>query len=629
MTSERKTYIENNDLNESIHTYLKFINEMEMEKVPVLSAVNRVCAKVIIAKQCDPTYNAAAMDGIAVFSEKTMLASEVNPVILTKDRDFAFVNTGNAINHPFDSVIMIEDVISVDENTIKIFAPSRPWQHIRVIGESIVASETVLTSHKKIRPIDLGAILASGNEEVFVYKQPKVAIIPTGDEMVENAKDLKCGKLIESNTRVFYELTKEYGAIPNRFEIISDRECELENAVHEALLDNDIVIINAGSSAGTKDYTARVIEKMGKIIVHGLSIKPGKPTILGIINNKAVIGVPGYPISAYLVYEKIVKLVIEKSLGLPLINKSTYIEAELTKAISSSLKNEEFVRVAMGEINGKMVASPLERGAAAVMSMVKADGIVTVPRFSEGFNRGQSVSVELIKPLESIKKSLLIVGSHDPIIDMIADRMELSSSHVGSMSGIIALKNKAAHIAPIHLIDDEGNYNKSYVKTYFEPGTMALIKGLQRKQGLFVPKGNPKNITSLNQLKDNKFSFANRQNGSGTRLLFDNEIKKLGIDSTSILGYDKEFTTHLAVATAVKNSIFDCGLGVLSAANIMDLDFIYIGQESYDFLVEKNMLDDIRVKKFIEIITSREFQFEVEELGGYVFEETGKIEVIN
>lgn len=628
MSSDRKTYIENNDRNESLALYLSHVGKMEMEKVPVLTSVGRVTAKAIIARMCDPTYNAAAMDGIAVFSESTLLASEVNPIILKKDRDFVYVNTGNAVVHPFDSVIMIEDVIIIDDDNIKIFAPSRPWQHIRVIGESIVASETVLTSGKMIRPIDLGAIIASGNSDIFVYKQPRVAIIPTGEEMVEDTDSLSSGKLMESNTRVFYELTKSYGALPIRLNIIPDKESELEKAVHDALSENDIVIINAGSSAGTKDFTAKIIEKMGKIVVHGLAMKPGKPTILGIINNKVVIGVPGYPISAYLVYEKIVKKVIEKSLGLPIIEENTYIEAQLTKSISSSLKNEEFVRVALGEVNGKMVASPLERGAAAVMSMVKADGIVIVPRFSEGISRGEKVVVELLKPLESIKKSLLIVGSHDPIIDIIADKMLLSSSHVGSMSGIIALKNQATHIAPIHLIDSDGEYNKSFVRQYFPQGTMALIKGLQRIQGLFVPKGNPKNITSLSMLKNKKISFANRQNGSGTRLLFDNEIKKLGIESSDILGYDKEFTTHLAVATAVKNGVFDCGLGVLSAANIMGLDFLPIGQESYDFLVQKDMLDDERIKKFISIITSRQFQFEVEELGGYEFLDTGKIEVI-
>lgn len=629
MNTDRKTYIENNDREESLRLYLSQIDKMEMEKIPVLSSVGRTTAKAIIAKMCDPTYNAAAMDGIAVFSEKTLQASEVNAVVLKKDIDFVYVNTGNAVSHPFDSVIMIEDVTIIDEEHIKIFAPSRPWQHIRVIGESIVASETVLTSGKVIRPIDLGAIIASGSSDVFVYKQPRVAIIPTGEEMVEDVSSLASGKLIESNTRVFYELTKSYGALPTRFDIIPDRESALESAVHEALVDNDIVIINAGSSAGTKDFTAKVIEKMGRIVVHGLAMKPGKPSILGFINNKPVIGVPGYPISAYLVYEKIVKKVIEQSLGQKIIDKSTYIEAYLTKSVSSSLKNEEFVRVALGKVNSQMVASPLERGAAAVMSMVKADGIVTVPRFSEGIGRGEKVVVELLKPLEYIKESLLVVGSHDPIIDMIADKMPLSSSHVGSMSGIIALKNQAAHIAPIHLIDSEGQYNKSFVRQYFDKGTMALISGLKRIQGLFVPKGNPKNIKSLQQLADKKFSFANRQNGSGTRLLFDNEIKKLGIESSSILGYEKEFTTHLAVATAVKNGVFDCGLGVLSAANIMGLDFVPIGQESYDFLVQKYMLEEEKIKNFISIITSKEFQFEVEELGGYEFQETGKIEVID
>jgi len=287
------------------------------------------------------------------------------------------------------------------------------------------------------------------------------------------------------------------------------------------------------------------------------------------------------------------------------------------------------VRIALGDVDGKLVASPLERGAAAVMSMVRADGILTIDRKTEGLEAGETVDIELLKPLSEIRRYLVIVGSHDPVIDLIADKMPLSSAHVGSLSGIMALKRGAAHIAPIHLLHAEsGTYNIPFVKQYFESGTMALIKGLGRMQGIVAQKGNPKGITSISHLKSGKFSFANRQNGAGTRLLFDYLLQKEEIEKTEVMGYDKEFTTHLAVATAVKSGICDCGLAVKSAANIMDLDFIFVGNESYDFLVPKNMLKDSRVIKFIEILKSAEFQYDVERIGGYTFNDIGNIEVI-
>ena len=622
----RNVYIENNSLKDSLEEYLKLVNVVKTEEIPTIEAVGRVCAKAIFAKVCDPTYNASAMDGIAVCSQDTASATELNPLVL-KEGQFEYVNTGNAVNQPFDSVIMIEDVINNEDGSISIIAPSKPWQHIRCIGETVVATEMIFPSKQRIRELDLGAILASGNSTVCVYKKPNVAVIPTGNEMVEDTKELKKGKLMESNSRVMSALINSYGGEAHRYNICIDDEALLEETIKKAVKENDAVLVNAGSSAGTKDYTKRIIERLGKVYTHGLAIKPGKPTILGIIEGKPVIGVPGYPVSAYIVMEKVVKEVIAKMISINATPRDK-AKAIMTKRVVSSLKNEEFIRVALGFVDDKLVATPMDRGAAAVMSMVKADGIVDVDWNSEGIEAGEEVEVELYRPLDEIKKKLVIIGSHDVVIDIIGDTLPVSSAHVGSMGGILAIKADSAHIAPIHLLDkDTGEYNIPFIKKYFEQD-MALIKGLGRTQGIVVPKGNPKGIKSVADLKGGKFSFANRQNGAGTRLLFDYQLSKYGIDKEEVVGYDKEYTTHLAVASAVLNGVADCGMAVLSAANIMGLDFIPVGEESYDFLVRADMLEDERIKKFISTIQSPEFKTKVEEIGGYTFNDIGRVTIV-
>ena len=620
----RNTYIENNDFETTLCGYLARFDRLGEEETDAAFATGRVTAKAIFAKVCDPTYNASAMDGIAVYSGDTLSATEVRPLTLRKGQ-FAYVNTGNPVNPPFDSVIMIEDVIAEGDNAT-VTAPSRPYQHLRCVGETIVATEMVLPSRKTIRPMDIGAILASGNDRISVVKRPVVSVIPTGEEMVERAEDLQKGKLMESNSRVFCALAEEYGGKAIRKEIVRDDREVLKQSILSAIKESDVVLVNAGSSAGTKDFTKSVIEELGEVYAHGLAIKPGKPTILGIINGKAVVGVPGYPVSAYVVMEKVVKPLVEKLLGLRQSRRPS-VQATLTKRVVSSLKNAEYVRVALGYVDGKYFATPLERGASAVMSIVKADGIFTVPRHSEGVEAGEIVTVELYASEQAIKENLVVVGSHDVAVDVIGDVISISSAHVGSMGGILALKTGSAHVAPIHLLDENGDYNVSYVKKYFPAGSMALIRGLGRTQGLMVQKGNPKRILSVKDLEKG-YTFANRQNGAGTRLLFDHLLQRERIEPSMVKGYEKEYTTHLGVATAVLSGTADCGMGVLSAARTMDLDFIPVGQENYDFLVPVKLLDDPRVKAFIEVVKSEAFAEKMTAMGGYALDGVGEVEII-
>ena len=626
MNNKRNIYIDNIDVDVAKKEYLDKLNiKAQWEEIDVVNSLGRVTFEAVYARLSSPNYNAAAMDGILVESAKTIGATEINPKTLEEGKDFLYINTGNPVVDPYDAVIMIEDVIQLGDGKVQILKAAHPWQHIRPIGEDIVATEMILPSKHKIRPIDIGALISGGIEKVRVYKKPKVGILPTGSEIIEEIKELETGKIIDSNSRVFEALTVEAGGLPKRYSPIEDDYEKIKEAVLKGVEENDILLIGAGSSAGSKDYTANVIEELGEVIIHGVALKPGKPTILGIINGKPVMGIPGYPVSAYLVFETFVTPIILKYIGLK-EEKDTFVDAIISKKITSTLKSRELIRVNLGYVKDKLIATPLSSGAGVTMSLVKADGIAIIPQSLEGVDAGGSVKVKLLKPLNRIKETLVSIGSHDMIMDILGDMVKLSSGHVGSMGGILAMKRGECHIAPIHLLDLEtGEYNISYVERYFPGQKMALIKGVKRHQGFIVEKGNPKGIKDFSDLVREDVVYVNRQRGAGTRILLDYHLNKENIDPANIRGYDREMTTHMAVATAVKTGSASVGLGIYSAAKALDLDFIDIAYEDYDFLLPYELLEDERVKEFIRTLKSQEFKERVEALGGYGFENIGEI----
>lgn len=621
----RNAYIPNHDLSE-IDRYFAFLGDLstEGEVLPVEQALGRVLKSAVYAALCDPSYNAAAMDGIAVSAEATKSATERAPLIL-KRPDFCYVNTGNPVPDPFDAVVMIEDVGVLDDDSVRLTAPAAPWQHVRVKGESIVQGEMILPSRRRLRPVDVAAIFAGGNKTVEVYRKPLVSIITTGDEMVDDPALIGTGKLMESNSRLFGALIETCGGTPRRYPTVKDDPDALRAVLLQALADCDVVLVNAGSSAGTKDYARSVIGSVGEVFLHGLAAKPGKPTILARAAHKPVVGIPGYPVSAYIAFDLVVRpLLAAMTGGVP--DDRPSVDATLTRSVVSSLKNTEFVRVSLGKVNGKLVATPLERGAAQIMSLVKADGILTVDRYSEGVPGGTVVPVLLQKPLSVIENNLVVIGSHDLIIDVIGEALPVTSAHVGSMGGILALQKGECHIAPIHLLDAaSGTYNLEAVRTYFPDRKMALIKGVGRTQGLMLPAGNPKGVASLADLAAGTLRFANRQRGSGTRILTDYLLAEEGIDPDRIPGYGKEFATHLAVGMAVESGNADVGMGVGSAANCLGLDFIPLFSEAYDFLLDAALLDDPRVKALIELLKSTAFRQKLLSFGDYTTPHTGEV----
>ncbi len=632
MVKRRNLYLKTipvEEAREKYFTALEPVLSIKLETVPVTEALDRITSTAIYARYSSPLFNASAMDGIAVTADDTKDASEVNPVILPEG-SYQIVDTGDPIHPPYDAVIMAEDIVEAPEG-VKIIASAAPWQHIRPIGEDIVSGEMILPSNHKIRPIDIGVLLSAGILEIEVIKRPDVAIFPTGTEIIEPEDDPEDGSIIESNSRMFENMVTVAGGIGHRFPPIIDNYEMIRDQVSEAVDNHDMVIVNAGSSAGTEDFTVHVLRELGEVIVHGVSIKPGKPVILAIVRGKPVIGLPGYPVSAYIGFENFVQPVLQM-MGKRPEKLTDTVEAAISKRLVSSLKHKEYVRVKVGKVGDKFVAAPLARGAGAAMSLVRADGFCVIEQASEGVEAGEMVNIELYRSKDEIENTAVVIGSHDLILDVMADimpneydNMHVTSTHVGSMGGLMALRRGEAHMAPIHLLDEAtGEYNVSYVKRMFkEP--MALIKGVDRIQGIMVKKGNPLGISGIADLTKDGVRYVNRQRGAGTRVLFDYQLKQAGIEPDSIKGYDREMATHMAVAAAVASDSGDAGMGVLSAAQAMGLDFIPVGVEEYDFAIPQRFLEVPAVKAFIEILKSEGFQKKLEELGGYEVRKAGEI----
>jgi len=615
-------------------TALGKIWETKYETIPVTQSFGRVTRHAVYAKNSSPLYNASAMDGIAVIASHTEGASETTPVRIREGVDFVVVDTGDPIHHPYDAVIMAEDLLETEkDDEFDIVASAASWQHIRPVGEDIVAGEMILPSCHQIRSIDVGVLLSAGITQIEVVKKPVVAIFPTGTEIIEPGDEIQDGSIIESNSRMFENMAVEQGAVAVRYPILEDVYETIRDAVKDAVAVSDMVIINAGSSAGRDDYTVHVLRELGEVLVHGVAIKPGKPVILAIVEGKPVIGLPGYPVSAYIAFENFVAPVLAM-MGQRALHEDYEAKAVLSKRLVSSLKHKEYVRIKTGMVGDKMIAAPLARGAGAAMSLVRADGFCVIDQNCEGMEAGEEVMVSLYRNPSEIENTVVVTGSHDLILDVAADLisqqykgMHLSSTHVGSMGGLMALKRGEAHVAPIHLLDEStGIYNDSYVKRIFS-GRTAIVTGVRRIQGIMVKKGNPLDIRTIHDLP--KCRFVNRQRGAGTRILFDYLLKKENIFTEAIDGYDREASTHMAVAALVASDSADAGMGIYSAAQSMGLDFIPVGDEWYEFAIPEEFMELPHVQAFIEVLKSDAFKEELERLGGYGSERAGEIRWIN
>ena len=628
-------YLTNVPLEQARREYLELLEhqgfEPQTQVIPVYESCGRVTAEAVYAHICAPHYTASAMDGVAVCARDTFGATETTPVTLHPEQ-FTVLDTGDPVPEGRDAVIMVEDLVKNEDGSITIHAAAAPWQHIRQIGEDVCAGEMILPGHMTVTPAAIGAMIAGGVLELRVIRRPVVGIIPTGDEIIPPCTDPRPGDILEFNGSIFSAMVRQWGAEPVVYPIVPDDFDRIKAMVEKASDQCDMVILNAGSSAGREDFSAQVIRQLGQVLYHGIAIKPGKPAILGCRGKTAILGVPGYPVSGIIVIEQFLKPLIEHWLKTA-AQPEHYAQATLTRPVVSGLKYQEFVRVRVGAVGGRLMASPLSRGSGVVSSFMKADGILEVPQGLEGYEAGEEVTLRLLSPMEKLHNTLVVIGSHDPLLDELADmlhlgdpRLYMSSSHVGSMGGIMAIRRGEAHMAGCHLLDTaDGTYNRSFIRKYFPKGDVKLVSCVGRQQGLMVARGNPLNICSFADISRQGIRYVNRQKGSGTRILTDYLCSREKVEPSDVYGYTREELTHTSVAAQIACGSADVGMGIYSAAKLYDLDFIPICIEEYDLIIPDHAWDSPMVQQLLTILRSDAFREKILSMGGYTVEHPGQV----
>ena len=623
---------------------------LDDEVIPVNEfAIGRVLSKPVWAKLSSPHYHASAMDGFALHADDTKSAQPNFPLLFRIGENAFYVDTGDVLPERTDSVIPIENVETLDESDhsiqpnkkivkIRIRQSIAPWSHVRPMGEDMIATQLVLPTGVTLRPVDLGAIAACGTSTVAVSRKPIVGILPTGSELLEIGKPVKAGDIIEYNSIVLASQVNQWGGVACRSSITKDDFDELCNKVTSVAEKSDLVLINAGSSAGSEDFSARVVETLGKLIFHGVAVRPGHPVIFGMVSVTKqskktwvpIIGVPGYPVSAALTGEIFIKPILDIWLGRN-DQKSEEIIATLTKKITSPAGDDDFVRVVVGKVRGEFKAAPLQRGAGVISSLVKADGITVIPRGTQGVEAGKQITIRLYRSVHELENTIFAIGSHDMTLDVLSQFLSmqgrrLASSNVGSQGGLIAIERGEAHIAGTHLLDPvTGEYNISYINSYIKTVPVRLMTWVKREQGLIVKKGNPLEIKTLSDLVKKRIRFVNRQHGAGTRVLLDFHLHKLGIKSDEISGYENEEFTHLAVAASIASNRSDCGLGIPAAAKALDLDFIPLFHERYDFVIPMDLLEGPLLSPIFKIMDDPLFKETIRKMPGYDIKGMGEI----
>jgi putative molybdopterin biosynthesis protein len=607
------------------------------ERVYTANALGRVTAVPVFAALSSPSYHAAAMDGLAVRAAATFGASEEHPLRLPVGPEAAFVNTGHPLPPGTDAVVMIEQVHQPAAGFVELRAAAYPWQHVRKVGEDIVATELVLPHHHLLGAADVAALLAAGVFVLDVLGRPRVAVIPTGTELVDwrdaMAQPPGPGAIIESNSTFLAALTTEQGGVAALMPRQPDDPDALRQALADALAsDAHLVLLNAGASAGSKDFTSHVLGELGEVLVHGIAAMPGKPTVLGRARGKPVVGTPGYPVSAWVCFEEFVRPALARMQG-QLPPRRETVMAVPARRLPSKLGQEELVRVQLGRVGERIIAAPLKRGAGAITSLTRADGLLRIPAASEGLDEGQEAPVELLRPRAALERTLVVVGSHDVVLDLLADELKrrapglwLSSSNLGSLAGLIALRDGRSHCGGTHLLDPAtGDYNVPYLRRYLPATPVTLVTVAWRSQGLIVARGNPKGLHTLADLTRPDVTFVNRQAGSGTRVLLDHALGQAGLDPAGVRGYDNDEYTHTAVAAQVLAGGVDAGLGIKAAADALGLDFVPLFRERYDLCIATRFLDDPRITALLATLRAPELGRAIAALGGYDTSETGRV----
>ena len=628
------------------------------EDVPLDKSLGRVLSEDIVSMIDVPSFDRATMDGFAVVAEDTFSAQEDKPVKLkivgkveAGDKpeievgrgEAAEIATGAPMPKGPNAVVMVEQT-DQKHDVVSIFKAVAPGENVMGAGTDIMAGEAVLRSGQEITSRDIGLLAALGKSRVNVYRKPRIAIISTGNELIPAGQQLEYGKIYDINSKTLAGAILESGCEPVPLGICSDDTEEMKTKIQQALVVADAIVTSGSTSAGAGDILYRIIGEFGGpgIVVHGLSVKPGKPLIVAVIEGKPLFGLPGYPTSALVIFNLIVKPNISKMAGRA-AESATWLEGKVASKIFSAKGRREFLPVhIVKDEAGKNLVYPVLSGSGAITSLALADGFIDIPQNQEFIEEEENVRVELFS-LMFQATDLVFIGSHCIGLDILfsclrrrTPTLSFKIINTGSIGGLQAVKRGEADVAGVHLLDEStGEYNLPFLHQYGMAETATLIRGYNREQGFIVPKGNPKRIKSFEDLLRDDISFINRNLGSGTRLLIDLNLRKVaeakGLDlsqvTNRIRGYRIEARSHSAVALAILNGKGDVGFGIRTAAEIYGLDFIKYANEKYDFLVPKRRLGRNPVKQLVSELRSIEFRSELERSapGLVTTEETGRV----
>ncbi|HVP94996.1 MAG TPA: molybdopterin biosynthesis protein [Methanoregulaceae archaeon] len=597
-----------------------FHNPERTETIPVAESTGRVIANPIFAGYSVPEENLSAMDGYAVKSRDTVNAHDQNPMLI---EDFVQVNTGNIVPPGYDAVVMVEDTWETREG-IMIRKPARPWQHIRSAGEDIRKNHLILPAGHVVRAFDIGALVTYGITKLDV-RTVNIGLVPTGSEIVPMGSRPGPGQVVESNTVMAQVYLRSAGAQCIRYSIVPDAPDLIRESLENALKENDLVLISAGSSAGMYDYTADVISSMGDLLFHGVAVKPGKSVMLGNISGKPVLGLPGYPLAAQTVIREMAGRLLD-TWGLALPPRYS-VPARLAHSLVSDIGFDEFIPVSIGRVDGRYWGFPHSRGSGVQMAPVRANGFVHISSPVEGLDRGHVIDATLTTDPGSIDRTILISGRYDPAIGKLAEIIRekgqvLHAVKAGNTGGMIALNRHACHGAPVSLPDYCFIPNCQGISDLIPATGLIFIHIASLSQGIVSRDG-----ISFDDLT--RIRFINRQKGSSTRMIFDALLDVKGVDAETIDGYFHEVTSQEAVAEAIRDEFADAGICTSGVAKAAGLCFVPVINEQYELAVRTESFNDPMVRSLVMAIQSTSFRRFLESTGGYDISRTGTINAIN
>ncbi|MFA7198089.1 MAG: molybdopterin biosynthesis protein [Methanoculleus sp.] len=565
------------------------------EIVPLSLSVGRVTTEPLYAGYSVPPADIARFDGYAVKSRETLGAQDQRPLPL---HDYLRINTGDLLPSSFDAVVMIEDTWD-DGGTPRVRKSAASWQNVRHAGEDVRAGDLVLPKGHQIRPFDLGALATYGITRVAV-RSVRVGIVPTGSDLVPLGVAPAPGQTMETNTLMAEAYLTRMGATCCRYGIVPDDPDLIRVAVQKAVAENDLVILSAGSSAGTRDFSRDVAGGLGEIVFHGIAVRPGKPALLAKIDGKPVLGMPGYPVAAQTILREVAgNLLAWWGLRPPPAGE---LDVRLSRRLASDLGFDEFIPVSVGRVGGTCWATPHPRAGGIQMAVVRANGYLHIPAAHEGVEAGEEMRARLTVPAASIARTLVCVGQRDPALaelqNCLADLgYHLHCCNASTVGAVLAVRAKTCHAASVALPETGTAWNDLVLR--YLPGVDLLRVQVARME---------LGIASAVDLDDvAPLRFINRPRGTAARIFLDAWLEQQGVDAGSLAGYDHEVRTHSAVATAVASGFADAGVCPASTAREAGLRFTPLGYESCDLVVQRELAADEGVASLIRAARSPAF----------------------